>query len=870
MDVYIWGSCSQEEETAAADTDSIDEEVEPKLKYVRMSNNLKDILLKDAASCIAVHSKFVCLGTHWGVIHLLDHQGNVISVNRKLPSHTVSVNQISIDAAGETIASCSYDGKVHVVSLFATNDQDDQTLNVGRLVRFVALDPAPGAVAGRRLIIGDDKLTLYERTGFLGRWRATVLCEAEGHVNGLAWGGDFVAWASTVGVRVYDMSARCSLGLIQWESGGISGGSAKYRCNLRWVGRTLLIGWVDTVRVCVIRKRSGTGTSSGVLSEGLPEHIVDPVSTFRPDLIVSGVAPLGGGGDQLVLLGVPKEPQGDKNLRPSIHVIEYRDSEYTELCTDSLSLRGYKEWGCDDYRLDVLPDEDRFFVVAPKDIVLASPYDPDDRVQWLVRHARYEEALAAVQSSTTQPCIRHTEQSVGGAYLDHLLAERRWQEAARLCTRVFGKDRAPWQEHIYKFARAHQLRAVAPYLPRNAEAPLDPQVYEMVLYEHLRLEPKGFLSLVREWREPGLYNTAAVTNAVLECLMVTDTEDKPVLLEALAVLYGYNGRYDKALSMYLKLGHPGVFQLIQKNGLQHAVHDMIADLMSLDSDRACDLLLGTGPSSTTVVPPEVVVSKLEKQESLLHAYLQKLDRRDSKLSGPYHGRMVRLYSIFDRDRLLPFLKRSDNYPIQEALEICKRQRYYPEMVYLLGRIGDTREALELINRELGDMQQALAFCQEHDDPDLWGDLIEHSLERPELITFLLPRIGGHVDPTVLVQRIALGLQVPGLRQALVSMLRQSRLQASIQEGCQILLVADYFGLHEKLVGTQKRGLAVSDELVCGACHHKLLAVSSPATARPLVVYNCRHCFHETCLPQSDPTSLCAICHPHQNGLKGNM
>lgn len=129
---------------------------------------------------------------------------------------------------------------------------------------------------------------------------------------------------------------------------------------------------------------------------GLPDHIVDPVSTFRnPDLLVSGLAPLGTGGDQLVLLGVPRGPSGEgelegatKNLRPQLHVVEYRDSEYTELCTDSLSLRGYQEWGCDDYRLDVLPDEDRLFVVAPKDIVVASPYDPDDRVQWLVQHAR--------------------------------------------------------------------------------------------------------------------------------------------------------------------------------------------------------------------------------------------------------------------------------------------------------------------------------------------------------------------------------------------------------------------------------------------------------------------------------------------------
>lgn len=104
------------------------------------------------------------------------------------------------------------------------------------------------------------------------------------------------------------------------------------------------------------------------------------------------------------------------------------------------------------------------------------------------------------------------------------------------------------------------------------------------------------------------------------------------------------------------------------------------------------------------------------------------DKKDTK--GQNHGRLVRLYGIFDRAKLLPFLKRSDHYPIQEALDICQREKYYPEMVYLLGRIGDTKEALELIITKLKDMQQAISFCQEQNDPDLWNDLINHSLNKP--------------------------------------------------------------------------------------------------------------------------------------------
>lgn len=53
-----------------------------------------------------------------------------------------------------------------------------------------------------------------------------------------------------------------------------------------------------------------------------------------------------------------------------------------------------------------------------------------------------------------------------------------------------------------------------------------------------------------------------------------------------------------------------------------------------------------------------------------------------------------------------------------------------DVFLVTGRIGDTKEALELIMNELKDMQYAIAFCQEHDDPDLWNDLINHSLDKP--------------------------------------------------------------------------------------------------------------------------------------------
>lgn len=70
----------------------------------------------------------------------------------------------------------------------------------------------------------------------------------------------------------------------------------------------------------------------------------------------------------------------------------------------------------------------------------------------------------------------------------------------------------------------------------------------MVLYEYLQFDAKGFLVLIKEW-DPSLYNTSAVINAVYEQFNDRDTD---ILLEALALLYSYERKYEKALNMYLK------------------------------------------------------------------------------------------------------------------------------------------------------------------------------------------------------------------------------------------------------------------------------------------------------------------------------
>ncbi|CAH2106843.1 unnamed protein product [Euphydryas editha] len=827
--------------------DSLNKKMEPLLKYCRMGNDVQNILLKDAVSCICVHTKFICLGTQWGVIHLLDHEGNTVPISqdnnqKDLQAHAIAVNKISVDLNGDYIASCSDDGKVLVYGLYT--DDNTHNITLGRVVKSIALDPYYyKSGSGRRFLTGDNKLTLYEKT-FLNRLRSTVLCECEGYVQAIAWHDRFVAWASEVGVRVYDLVARCSLGLIQWEKNPTRS-IEDFRCNLLWSApKTLMIGWVDTIRICLIRKRS----QIELQTRDVTEYLIDPVHTFQTDSYISGLGPLD---DQLVILGVPKEkdPETHKSQRPVLSVAEYKDCEFCEIATDSLTITGYEEYNCNDYYLDMLIEENRFFIVSPKDIVIARPYDIDDRVNWLTENGMFEKAISVLEEVGGKTS-KHSVVTVGVQYLDHLISEHLFEEAAILCARICKNDKVLWENQILKFSQVNQLRAISSYVPRNPEQALSSHIYVLIFYEYLKVDPHGFLKLVQEWN-PALYNTSIIVKEVLEHLLTTEV-DKNIYLEALALLYCYQKKYDKALTTYLKIQHKDVFTLITKHNMYSVIYDKILDLMTLDCDKAISILL----QDKTKIPYEVVEKQLENNDEYLFKYLDAYSKVEP--NGRYHGKLVTLYAKYARNKLLPFLKCSDNYPIQEALDVCQSNQFYPEMVFLLGRIGNTKEALQIIIEKLNDINQAINFCQEHNDKELWTDLIMHTVGKPEWVTLLLKRIGNYVDPRMLIENIQSGCEIKDLKESLAKMMCDYHLQMSVQEACKVITLRNYFDLHEKLVINQKRGISVTDEVLCSVCQGRII-IRDLSNASDLKVYNCRHSFHIECLPEGVTCNHCSVC-----------
>ncbi|KAG2458062.1 AMPH protein, partial [Polypterus senegalus] len=309
--------------------------------------------------------KFLALGTHFGKVFLLDVQGNV---TQKFDISTVKINQISLDDSGEHVGICSEDGKIQVFGLYTREGFHDNF-------------DCP------------IKLQLYERN-WLNRWKTITLHEGEGIITNVKWRGSLVAWANSLSVKIYDINAKQRITNVLRDNNSLR--PDMYPCSLCWKDNTtLIIGWGTSVKICIVKERDPTEMRD------LPSRYVEIVSAFDTEFFISGLAPLG---DQIVILYYVKEAsehQEEKELRsrPRLDIVQPLPESYEEISSDALTVRNFQENECLDYRLEHSEGESLFYIISPKDIVVAKERDQDDHIDWLLDKKKYEEALMAAEIS---------------------------------------------------------------------------------------------------------------------------------------------------------------------------------------------------------------------------------------------------------------------------------------------------------------------------------------------------------------------------------------------------------------------------------------------------------------------------------------
>ncbi|CAB4404044.1 unnamed protein product [Rhizophagus irregularis] len=870
-----------DEDEETTEEESIEED-EPKLKYKRLEADISELLKKDAASAMSVSDRFVALGTHNGDVLILDFDGNL---NKRLSSHVASVTDIAIEVSGEYIASASLDGKIIIHSLF--NDTKPQVFNYRRPLKCISLDPDFHKKDTQRFVCGgmSGVLNLNEKAlvtpvGWFGQKQDTVLQHSgEGPISAVRWKGPLIAYANDEGVKIYNTQIQQRITYIKRPPD--SPRADLYRCNLTWRNETtLLVGWANFIQTAVVKEYA-----KHEIQPGRPTQYVE-VSTFRTEFIVCGIAPFN---DMILVLAYltdeivqdmetddPSQHRRPRAKRPELRII---NSHNEEISTDALSLHGFQYYQANDYELDYFPSEDMFYVVSPKDLVLAKPRDLDDHISWLLERLRYEEALSSLQEAQAwggSKIFNLTD--LGERYLTYLIEEEEFIKAAENCERILKDNRELWEKWVFTFANLRQLQAITPYIPFE-KPQLSSTVYEMVFAHFLNHDHKALLYTLTSW-PPSIYSVQNVIVLVED--IFEKEQNNQTLMECLAELYAYCGQPDKALEYNLRLRRPNAFVLIREHGLFSAIQDKVLLLMEFNQhlfkgvEKAQDeefAKLNPDPNkpqikikrkkptdmqavqllveNTEHISISHVVRQLEKEPSFLHIYLDALFVKDHHAGYEFHDRQIELYAEYDYQRLIEFLRSSNYYTLEHAYKICEQRDLVPEMVFILGRMGNNKEALMLIIGRLNDVQLAIDFAKEQDDDVLWEDLLTYSLDKPKFIIGLLENLGGaNIDPIQLIKRIPDGMEIPGLKNALIKVLQDFNLQASLREGCQKILVSDSVAMANQLQKAQKRGIS-GDDLTCSICSNLITKDVAADSVSSIIIFFCRHAFHETCLLTGD-------------------
>lgn len=428
--------------------------------------------------------------------------------------------------------------------------EDTQVFDMQRPMRAVALDPNYGKHNTHQVITGGMAgLLIHHEKGWLGQKDVTIHA-GEGPIWNISRRGHLVAWANDEAARVYDLKSSTMVGHLPRNPEGPR--PDLFRCHFAWVNdRSFVIGWADQIKLVHIKERQrsrtvpGVGSSIELYAEVTAIFEVDcmiaGLALFREDYLILAYTTTGDDDDEEdeEVEGHQKEEGSPK--RPELRLISKQGEE---LSADALSIPNFEHYQCHDYHLASLPspppaaspahsaDPSVFYVVSPKDFVVARPRDAADHVLWLVEHEKFDEALRNVEAAGLSQEKGFDVLGVGLKYLYHLLDKQQFQRAAEAAPAILGQRQREWEDWAWAFIQRDQIDALYPVLPTH-HPQLSSLVYEMVLAHLVKCDADLLLQTIRSWPQQ-LYSAASVIAAVQGAL--ENNPDSEALLNSIADL----------------------------------------------------------------------------------------------------------------------------------------------------------------------------------------------------------------------------------------------------------------------------------------------------------------------------------------------
>lgn len=794
------------------------DDIEPRLKYTKITQLPPAVFAKDPVSAFLAGDTFFAFATHSGAIHLTKPD---LSLIRSYRAHRASVLGLSTD--GTYLASSSMDGTVVIMNI---NDEKDITGNdFKRPVHSVALDP--NYKATKAFISGGmaGDVILSER-GWLGQRSDTVLQTSEDPVIAVYWLEGVIIWMNDSGINIYSQFTKNLLLNIPRPEDSPRADLYKPRICTPESNR-IYIAWADWVwnlKITVTKTKdtrsllsSGASmvfsSSSSVRSMAI-EQTISVESTLHTPCLVAGIAAFKE--DSIMLLSYTPPPENERLAGvPKLCLIDLETS--LETYRDDLDLKGYERLGLNDYHLCQYADNTttKFLIISARDGIVAKERDLGDRVEWLLEHKKFKEAWE-FSANFKLPLERY---DIGLNWVEEEVEEERWEAAVstlEMIQRSFLETdvkseslsldpedvelshietlvRDNWNVWGWRISKAGHTDELASILPTDPKLKLEGKLYEYVLTRFIdegKLDQ--LLAYLSTWSVE-LYEFGVIKQYI-EGLLQDSPPQEENLRNTLADLYISSGDPLAAVPHLLILHDQRVLELVSQHHLLSSLLPQIPDLLTIAFKTREDLELAPlpiiremlAPALTIVVrarhevsPNDVVREILGRNmDVVVFLYLEKLTNIDPYSAQQFSDLQARLYAEFDRPKLMAFLKKS-TYNYEAIAEVCESRGYIPELVYILGRIGQNKRALKLIIEELKDCEQAIDFAKQQNDKELWDDLLDYCMERPEFIKIVLEKAHGAIPPAKIIERIPLHLHIPGLKPAIEKIFSEHELVMSI-------------------------------------------------------------------------------------------
>jgi len=288
--------------------------------------------------------------------------------------------------------------------------------------------------------------------------------------------------------------------------------------------------------------------------------------------------------------------------------------------------------------------EPLYYIFSSKEIYVGRPRNHHDRIQWLTKHLQFSKALSLASVIHNQDPKLWNE--TVDRYLEFLMQQGKFKEAAKLCPELLGTNVARWKRYVFIFANDNHLIELCSYIPIQ-DPTLDSSIYNLVLKSLIKdpCSHRKLLTLVQHW-PVSLYNPVVLITEIQDSVESYE-ENRKILMEVLVQLYIFQGLHEQAMELFLELQSPKVFDFILQHALFRFLKSRIIALILLDQNRALNLL----SNHVDEVFPEQVIEEIKIQINIskndknqnntvlqhwLYLYLDRVITENIFLAPDYH------------------------------------------------------------------------------------------------------------------------------------------------------------------------------------------------------------------------------------------